>query len=778
MVKVVLVSAVTCSLLLPQSLVFAAEGSTSTTVSLSSEQMKLAIAAGEVTAPGSVTPDPTKAKFSKEDAVKKIKLLFPILQDTTTPTITLGNNHSYPLPENQMVWDIQWSYQDGTSYHHFSTSVDAMTGDLINVYISLPNNNENIAYYPPKLSKEEALIEAKAFIAKAAPSISIKDLHLEDFNSSLESRALFGPLQYSFYFTTLKNGIPTQAESISVAIDANGNIVQFSKPSDNLTYPTSIAKITQIKADKQFNDDLDVGLYYIPIQMNGRTTDWILGYRPVDYSTYAIDAITGKRISYEGTNVSPTPITYSDIPQTKDRFQPRNMKDQLTAEEATKLVQAVAILPADHVVQNSYLHSSYSNAEQQLWTLNWGSNNSNNGFYAHTYADIDADTGEITQFQNSNFETSGSKKDVTPPPGLTKLTKESAKQKAINLINKLYPNASTELKLINHEDAWSKVSNHYRYEFQRFYKGTPVSEIITITFDNYGRLQSYNPNRSTGLENIKETPAITVTKTEALEAYRKQYSNMKLQYSTYGGPYYSSSADSKREIRLVYTPTPSDISTSSQVLDAVTGKWVTPFEGLGQRVSSIVPTDIKGHSAEKALSTLVEYGIISPDSEGKLSPDQVVTEGEWLSMMVKSIAPYYQSYYSGVEQKVVAGIEPDNSFYNVVNYAVDSKWIEKNTTFQPTKELTREQLAVMLSSIVNYSKLATYLGEDTSINQLSDAAAITNKGVVVLALRLGLMESENGAFHPQQKVTKAQAASTLMKLVEIQGKTDSTIGQR
>lgn len=228
----------------------------------------------------------------------------------------------------------------------------------------------------------------------------------------------------------------------------------------------------------------------------------------------------------------------------------------------------------------------------------------------------------------------------------------------------------------------------------------------------------------------------------------------------------------------MYSPTPSDISTSSQVLDAVTGKWVTPYEILGQRVSSIVPTDIKGHSAEKALSTLVEYGIISPDSEGKLSPDQVITEGEWLSMMVKSVTPYYQNYYSGVEQKAVAGIEPDNSFYSAVSYAVDSKWIEKDTTFQPAKELTREQLAVMLSSIVNYSKLATYLAADTSINQFSDAATITNKGVVALVLRLGLMEGENGAFNPQQKVTKAQAASTLMKLVEIQGKTDSTIGQR
>lgn len=754
---------------------FAAEGSSSTAVSLTSDQMKMAIAAGDVPSSESITPDPTKAKFSKEDAVKKVKTLFPILKDATTSTITLGNRNRFPLPENQMVWEIQWNYQDGNSSHSFSSSVDAMSGDLINIYISLPYNNDNIAYYPPKLSKEDALIEAKAFIAKAATSISIKDLQLEEYSPSLQGSALFGPLQYSFYFTTLKNGIPSQAEAISVTVDANGNIVQFSKPSDNLTFPTSTAQITQIEADKQFNDNLDVDLYYIPIQKNGRTTDWILGYRPIDYSTYAIDAVTGKRISYEGTNVSSAPITYSEIPQTKDRFKPRNMNDQLTAEEAAKIVQAITPLPANYLLQHSFIHPNYVNPDHQLWNLNWGADSPTMGYsVSRSNAEIDADTGEIIQFQYNAFDYSHSLKDATVPRGLTKLTKDSAKQKAISLINKLYPNASSDLKLINHEDAWIYDGQQYRYEFQRFYKGTPVNESLTLSFDNYGRLQTYYANRSTGLEKIKETPVAKITKTEAIEAYRKQYSTMKLQYSRYGGSMYNT----KEEMRLVYAPTPSDISKPYQVLDAVSGIWVTPYEYSGQQVSTIAPTDIKGHSAEKALTTLVEYGIITPDSNGKVLPDEVITEGEWLSMMVKSVTPYYQSYYSGVEQKAVAGIEPDSSIYSVVNYAVDSKWIAKDTTFQPAKELTREQLAIMLSSIVNYSKLATFLDEDSSINQFSDAASITNKGVVTLALRLGLMEGVNGSFLPQQKVTKAQAASTLMKLVEIQGKTDSTIGQR
>lgn len=770
----------TCSLLLPQGLVFADGVSSSSTVTVTevSNQMKLSIAAGEVIAPSSVTPDPTKVKFTKEEAIAKIKSLFPILKDTTTTNITLGNNNVYPAPENQMIWDIQWSYQNGNTTHGFSTSVDAITGDLISAYISLPND-ENVSYYPPKLSEEDALKEAKIFIAKAAPSIAVKDLQLEDNIYSTENRPLFGPVQYSFYFTTMKNGLPSQSEGINIAIDANGSIVQFSKPSDHYSYPSSTPTITQNEADKLFNAELDVSLYYIPIQKNGKITDWIMGYRPAEYSVNSIDAITGKRISYDNTNIPLAPITYSEVPQTKQSFKTRNMKDLLTAEEAAKLVKEVTMIPDDRTLIQSSLHPNYMNSELQSWSLNWGNNSSSYyGFSPRSSAEIDANTGEISQFQFDIFANADSTTDVTIPSGLTKLTKQSAKQTAINLINKLYPNANSELKLINHDDKWTNSGDLYRYEFQRFYKGTPVSEVATISFDKYGRLQSYYANRSTGLEKIKNTPVVKVTKAEALDIYRKQYNTVKLQYSRFGGVYSNSNVATKVEMRLVYIPTPIDRSIPNQVLDAASGKWVSQYEYSGLVASIITPTDLKGHSAEKALTTLVEYGILTPDSDGKLKPDEVISEGDWLTMMVKSITPYYQNYYSYAERKPVAGVQPDSSIYDVVSYAVERQWIKNDSTFQPANELTREQLAVLLSSIVNYSKLATYLSKDNLVSQFSDASVINDKGAVAIVIHLGLMEGENGKFNPQQKVTQAQAASILMKLVEIQGKTDSTIGQR
>ncbi len=778
--KVALVSAITCSVLLPQGLVFADSGGSSTSVKVTSDRLKLAIASGEIPMPESVTPDPTKAKFTKEQAITKVKSLFPILKDATPSSVSLGNNHSFPAPDNQMVWDIQWNYQMGNTSNGFNSSVDAMTGDLISTYISFPID-EKVAYYPPKFSKEQALKEATAFITKAATSISVKDLQLEDNVNNIENRTLFGPIQYSFTFTTLKNGIPSQSDAISVTVDANGNIVQFNKPLDILEYPSSKATISQSEADKQFTADLDVGLYYIPIIKNGPTTDWVLGYRPLEYSIYSIDALTGKRISYEGTAISNSPVTYSEVPSTKNKFKPRVVQDQLTAKEAAKLVQEVAMIPKDRTLLNTNLHPNYTNPKQQSWNLNWGDNTGNapqSILSEQSSAEIDANTGEILQFRVDSFRTTTSTKDVAIPSGLSKLSKESAKQRAIDLINRLYPNASSELKIINHEDAWNFLaeSNQYRYEFQRFYKGTPVSETLTISFDIYGRLQSYYANRSTGLEKLKDTPVLKVTKAEALEIYRKQYTTMKLQYSRFGGINYVDYTNSKAEMRLVYTPTPIDITKSYQVIDAVSGNWVSPYEISGQLGSRITPTDIKGHLAEKALTTLVEYGVLTPDATGILKPDAVITESDWLSMIVKSIAPYYESY-NNLERKSVAGVNPEDPIYNIVNYAVERAWIKNDTTFQAKKELTREQLAVLLTSVVKYNKLSTYLSKDATVNQFSDTKDIINKGAVATVIHLGLMEGENGKFNPQQKVTKAQAASVIMKLVEIQGKTDQTIGQ-
>lgn len=770
--KAALITTVALALLLPAGIV----GADTTTTSV---MEPAAISANE---PSGVTPaDPDKVKFTKDQAIAKLRELYPALKNATVSNVELGITNVFPAPENQMVWTIQWEYRNGNHSTGFSSQVDAINGDLISTYMYMPNQG-NEAYYPPKLSKAQALETAKKFIAKAVTSVAASDIKLENnMNYYSNSSVLFGPVQYGFVFSVLKNGIPTDGNYIHIVVDANGNLIQFSKPSDSYEYPAATPAVTLAEANKKFLDEFDVQLSYTPIIKNNGIDKWILSWTPVEYSLYPIDALTGSKMDYEGKALSTAPSGYSDITQAKAAFQPRTSTTELTAEEAEKLVKEVATIPEGRTLNSKSLGNDYQNAKRKVWRLTWSSKDNMYafGFPTQSMAEVDAATGEILQFQVEAYGNPDATKEVVAPAGASKLTKEAAKDKAIELVNRLYANASTELKLIEQGEDWSVTPDGkgYRYEFVRFFKGIPVDQSnVTLNLDLYGRLQNYYASRMNGMEKISDVPAESkITKKEAIEAYQSQYTT-KLQYSRIG-LYTGVGNNIPPKVKLVYASSPIDAMSGMRVLDSVTGKWVTRYNGVGTSETAATATDIKGHWAEKALSTLVEYNVIVPDAEGKVMPNQPITNGEWLTMITKASTPYYSGYYGSMEPKAVAGVDPESPDYEVVNYAAERQWISRDTTFQPEKELTRDQLALLLSSFVKYNKLSAYLEKDASVSKFSDAASIRNKGAVALVVKLGLMQGQSGKFQPQQTVTKAEAASVIMKLVVLQGKTDQPLGQ-
>lgn len=172
-----------------------------------------------------------------------------------------------------MIWNIQWQIQEGSMGYGFSSEVDAISGDIISTYISYPREN-NESYYPPKISQPQALEIAKAFVAKAATSVKSSDLQLnENAGYNYFSNTLFGPVQYSYYFSVMKNGLPSGSDNINIAVDGNGNVIQFSKFSQGLEYPSAQPKITLEQAQKQFAEQFDVGLFtFLLIRTENLTT--------------------------------------------------------------------------------------------------------------------------------------------------------------------------------------------------------------------------------------------------------------------------------------------------------------------------------------------------------------------------------------------------------------------------------------------------------------------------------------------------------------------------
>ncbi|QWU15174.1 S-layer homology domain-containing protein [Paenibacillus sophorae] len=727
--------------------------------------------------------DPAKVKFTKEQAISKLKELFPILADAEVTNVELGITNSFPAPSNQMIWNIQWNYQKGNSGYGFSSQVDAVNGDLISTSLYFSDRQQNQSYYPPEITREQALEKAKAFISKAAPSLSINDLELQDGIDYMSNLALFGPVQYGFTFSVIKNGITSPLENVNMVVAADGSVRQFNKSPEHWNYPAVTASLSQAKAEQTFSDQFDVELVYMPVYKNGGGNSWILGWRPTERALYAIDALTGKRLNTSGAESTVTTSVYSDVPQATSRFTPRTAATEITSDEAAKLVKQVVSIPAARKLVSSSLGSDYTDTDRKIWRLNWTDNESlKTGYPSQSYAEVDAITGQILSFNENRYPVPPGAQEANKPKGKeTNATRQQARNKAIALVNLLYPNAAGNLKLVEREDTAGEGAG-FTFQFLRFYKGVPVSDGgLTLVLDHTGALKTYNVPRTTDLGKAGvDLSAVKVAKAEARAQTFDRY-KVKLQYGSFGGfggyGGYTVAGYNEPKIKLVYSPVLADPANVPEVIDAVTGKLTAQYEVPGQLKKAASASDIQGHAAEQALSTLVKYNILVPDQDGKVNPDSEITAGDWLTWISKAVTPYFGGYNNGTEPKPVAGVSPENPYYNAVSYAVQNQWIDPGSTFQADTKLTREGFAVLLTSIVKYNKISAFLQADPVLAQFGDAASITRKGEVAVAVKLGLLQGENGKFNPADTVTKAEAATVMMKLVELQGKTDQAIGQ-
>lgn len=772
---------------MPQGLVLADSSSNTANTTIDATKQLLKEVAGDSTPLDSKlinTPDPSLVKVTQEEAVEKVKSLFPVLKNTQSQlsSIELGVNNSYPAPRNQMVWTMNWSYSQKNVTYGFSTSVDAITGDLIQGYIH--NIYQDDEFYPPKLDREEALKKAKQFIVKAVPSIELNDLHLNQTGSNFDD-SLFGPMKYGFTFDVYKNGIPTDAQYIRLSLSSNGDLLEFSRPSDHFYYPSASPKISLEEAKKKQEGKLNVQLKYVPVFGSNKINNWILAWG-LDRNTAlnSIDATSGRSLDNEGAVISDQGITYTSLDKGKTVFQPRQSSVELTGEEAANIVEKMLRVPEDRTLITQSILNDYWNKDRKVWSLTWQSpdQTSLGALPDRTTAEVDVLTGEIINYYYQEFPTIGlgvaaldsNKKDTT-----AQLSEEALKNKAMDWIQLLYNDASTNLKLVNRNSLHlTKNEKEFTYSFERFYNDIVVEgNAASLVLDSEGNVISYNANRY-NLSKMSKTPKIKITKEKAQEIYSSLV-QQQLQYKNFGSQIVNGTY-SEPDIRLVYTTEFKDKQKNNTVLDAITGQWTKVYEDLSEHQEDLTQvSDIKGHWAEKQLKVLLSYNLLDI-KDGKVQPNEVLTQGQWLSIIAKAVNPYYQSYGSSInnQDQEIAGVSPEHESYALASFALERQWISDKEVLKLNEALTREQLAVQLSSILKYNKIAKFMEKDATVAQLRDVSQIKHRGEVALVMKLGLLKPTNGRFNGKDKVTRAEAAAVIMRMVELQGKIDSKLTDR
>jgi hypothetical protein len=664
--------------------------------------------------------------------------------------------------------------QDGKWDSGFSSRVDALNGDLLQVY--LPNNNDprGSSHYPPKVSKEEALQRAKVFVSQAAPSVSQNSLfENEDVKPFNGQMSLFGPIQYNFSFTVKINNVPSRDSAIQVTLDGDGNATQFNKSQQIGNYPSAEPKITKEQAAQFAKQHQEAELQYIPIRKpGGKVESWWLGYVP---NLQPIDAQSGQFVSL-GMSHTYVPVTKKDKVYT-----PLSTTVEITVEQAAQIVEGIFPTLTEMKLQQKSLYDNWRGDGHKVWSLVWGETDQRSGYPEPYRATVDAQTGVILDYNKDNYG---------PYPPFTKpvsqepaITKEAAKQRAEELINLLYPNASEELKLQEIMKDVSPANNppmNYIYIFQRFYNGVLVSgDSVNVSLDLQGNVINYYSNKSVLDDKALNALKVSVSKEQALNQIWANVT-FDLQYNLFGG-YPAIIPNEQPVAKLVYNQILKNSNLNFKALDATDGTWKPVWSWQPDNLqSSVNPTDITGHWAQKDLETLLQYQVLTPDNSEKLNPDQTLTKGDWLTMMAAAVTPQYKNIYFGnnAETTLFADVNPDSPYYHAVRMFVQQKWLtaDVNKKLELDQALTREELATSLIRIVKYDKLSNLLAPGLTL-PYTDGDQITNKSDVSLAVELGLMQSRDGAFNPLGKLTKAEAASVLMRLVSLQGRLDQLIGQ-
>lgn len=207
-------------------------------------------------------------------------------------------------------------------------------------------------------------------------------------------------------------------------------------------------------------------------------------------------------------------------------------------------------------------------------------------------------------------------------------------------------------------------------------------------------------------------------------------------------------------------------------------------------------TDISGHWAENAIVNLANKGVVDGVTDTQFVPDGEVTRAQYLKMIMEATGmkttPYRAGeclevkagdwYASYLQKALDCGLIPEAmiaGYKRSVEYDVDEngKATESRViysgAFNGELAINREEMAVLTEYVYQYTR--TILTNDTvstsKVKAFDDNDSISEWALVSVkqSVAHGFMDGmENNIFAPQNKATRAEAATIIKRVLDRQ----------
>lgn len=190
---------------------------------------------------------------------------------------------------------------------------------------------------------------------------------------------------------------------------------------------------------------------------------------------------------------------------------------------------------------------------------------------------------------------------------------------------------------------------------------------------------------------------------------------------------------------------------------AQTGSFIALSNSKGPSFS-----DINGHWAKQDIIFMAEKNVLQ-QKNGDFIPDKEITREEFAACLVAILHINEQ-----VGVKPFKDVSLGSPYYQEIILAVGAGLVTGtgDGRFEPTKSITREEMAVMLNRALSYSEIS-FQPNQSFLKRFSDKSKISSWALsgVAVSVTEGLMSGRNGnLFAPKSGTTRGEAMAILHRL--------------
>ncbi|MCM3628022.1 S-layer homology domain-containing protein [Paenibacillus glycanilyticus] len=743
----------------------------------SADKPAASAASGDAAASDGSAVIPVDVKVSKEKAESLARQVVSIpkeyaLQGASLSADTLAGG-------KRSVWGLDFVYKvNGKTKGSIYVRLNADNGQLLD-YSTYLDNPSAKPTYPLKVEREEAQKIAYSFLSGVAPTYKDQVKFNPEYGAQ-QLPPLTGEVRHTLRFDRIVNDIPYVDNYIELDVDSEGHVLRYSLQwDDTIKFPKVDAKLTADEAKKKLIEQAKPELrYLIPYNAQGPAKP-ILSY---DMGAFAIDAVTGKEVQSGYIN----PNLVSDKPVSDKPLGDAPAAVNLTEEQAKQAVLAAFPLPSNAVFSGS---SYYENTDESTgsavanWRLDWELKNGKETAGSAS-ATINSRTGMISSFYSYQ-----NNPNISARPALSY---DQAEAKAIDSVKKQLPWVADELYVVKRDQSQydpDKVQYIDSYYFNFVHKingATADYDNVSVTIDaNTGVVRSYDA--SINPYKYPETAPKVITPAQAIEKWMTYYRTELTYYLTQNfvyqgqpipaekykvllaaGEIQPSDVQSNTDAQLIYRLVPRQLDESI-FLDAQSGGWKNRETGDVTQLEKPKAVDIDGHWAERQLELMVAYKALDV-KDGKVRPNQIVTRGELIKMLVLAMNSGRSPILYGASEDAAAStsfrdVGAKNQYYVYVESALQQNLIDiGDGSFNPDGKVDREEMAELIVRALGYNSLANY--ENLFNINFKDAGKMEKKGQAAIVVGLKIMTLSGGSFQPDKQVSRADASVAFFRFLQ------------